>query len=150
MPGFRGGIPAFPRRYAWVSGSALGFQFYTDRRVLAVTESPPASRYSLDVVVIGGCGHVGLPLAIALADRGATVAIYDVSTAAVDMVNAAQLPFAEPDAAPVLKLCAVSASPECLMNRGELHLPRKGSPAHQPRPSGSDSTFPANPLCRNA
>ncbi|MDX6392458.1 MAG: UDP-N-acetyl-D-mannosaminuronic acid dehydrogenase [Streptosporangiaceae bacterium] len=68
-----------------------------------MTESFPASRYSRDVVVIGGCGHVGLPLAIALADRGATVAIYDVSTAAVDMVNAAQLPFAEPDAAPVLK-----------------------------------------------
>src|ERR1019366_1782006 len=84
-PRFRGGIPAFPRRYAWVSSCALGFQFCTDRRSFAVTDSLPASRYSRDVVVIGGCGHVGLPLAIALADRGATVAIYDVSTAAVDM-----------------------------------------------------------------
>src|SRR3974390_2386673 len=35
-------------------------------------------------------------------------------------------------------LCAVSASPECLMNRGELHRLRTGSPAHCPRPSGSD------------
>ena len=35
--------------------------------------------FDLDVVVIGGCGHVGLPLAIALADRGARVGIYDVS-----------------------------------------------------------------------
>jgi hypothetical protein len=33
-------------------------------------------------------------------------------------------------------LCAVSASPECLMNRGELHRLRTGSPAHCPRPSG--------------
>jgi hypothetical protein len=36
-------------------------------------------------------------------------------------------------------LCAVSASPECLMNRGELHRLRTGSPAHQPRPRGPDS-----------
>jgi hypothetical protein len=41
-------------------------------------------------------------------------------------------------------LCAVSASPECLMNRGELHRLRTGSPAHQPRPRGSDSTFPSD------
>jgi UDP-N-acetyl-D-mannosaminuronic acid dehydrogenase len=53
--------------------------------------------------VIGGCGHVGLPLAIALADRGAAVGIYDVSAEAVHLVNAAKLPFAEPGAEPVLK-----------------------------------------------
>jgi hypothetical protein len=37
-------------------------------------------------------------------------------------------------------LCAVSASPECLINRGELHRLRTGSPAHCSRPSGPDST----------
>ena len=52
--------------------------------------------FELDAVVIGGCGHVGLPLAIALASRGARVGIYDVSQTAVDTVNAGQLPFAEP------------------------------------------------------
>jgi UDP-N-acetyl-D-mannosaminuronic acid dehydrogenase len=51
-----------------------------------------------DVVVIGGCGHVGLPLALAFADRGARVGIYDVSEPAVNMVNAGQMPFAEPGA----------------------------------------------------
>jgi UDP-N-acetyl-D-mannosaminuronic acid dehydrogenase len=55
-----------------------------------------------DVVVIGGCGHVGLPLALAFADRGARVGIYDLSQASVDMVNAGQLPFAEPGALDVL------------------------------------------------
>jgi hypothetical protein len=40
-------------------------------------------------------------------------------------------------------LCAVSASPECLMNRGELHRLRTGSPAHRPRPSGPGSTLPS-------
>ncbi|HTP17135.1 MAG TPA: nucleotide sugar dehydrogenase [Streptosporangiaceae bacterium] len=56
----------------------------------------------LDVVVIGGCGHVGLPLAIALADRGARVGIYDVSEAAVRDVNAGRMPFGEPRAAQML------------------------------------------------
>jgi len=46
-----------------------------------VTRLP--DQVSRDVVVIGGCGHVGLPLALAFADRGARVGIYDVSEAAV-------------------------------------------------------------------
>jgi UDP-N-acetyl-D-mannosaminuronic acid dehydrogenase len=58
--------------------------------------------FSRDVVIIGGCGHVGLPLAIALADRGATVGIFDISEAAVAKVNAGLLPFDEPGAAGVL------------------------------------------------
>ena len=56
-----------------------------------------------DVVVIGGCGHVGLPLAIAFAERGALVSVYDLSESAVERVNAARLPFDEPDAEPVLE-----------------------------------------------
>src|SRR4051812_312291 len=58
--------------------------------------------FERDVVVIGGGGHVGLPLAIALADRGATVTIYDINQATVDSVNAAVMPFNEPGAAPKL------------------------------------------------
>jgi UDP-N-acetyl-D-mannosaminuronic acid dehydrogenase len=58
-----------------------------------------ASSFDRDVVIIGGCGHVGLPLAIALAQRGARVGIYDVSHEAVEAVNAARLPFNEPGAA---------------------------------------------------
>jgi len=40
-----------------------------------------------------------MPLAIAFADRGLRVGIYDISDSAVKQVNAAQLPFAEPGAA---------------------------------------------------
>lgn len=54
--------------------------------------------FERDVVVIGGGGHVGLPLAIALASRGAHVAIYDVSADAVERVERAELPFIEPGA----------------------------------------------------
>jgi UDP-N-acetyl-D-mannosaminuronic acid dehydrogenase len=63
----------------------------------------PDSLFEHDVAVVGGCGHVGLPLAIALASRGAKVGIYDVSDTAVGLVNAARMPFAEPDAADMLK-----------------------------------------------
>jgi len=38
-------------------------------------------------------GHVGLPLAIALASRVGRVGIYDVSEAAAGMVNATRMPF---------------------------------------------------------
>jgi len=64
--------------------------------------------FECDVVVIGGCGHVGLPLAIAFADRGAQVAIYDVSEPAVESVNAGRLPFDEPGAAPLFERAVAS------------------------------------------
>ena len=32
-----------------------------------------------DVVVVGGCGHVGLPLGLAFADRGLNVALFDLN-----------------------------------------------------------------------
>jgi UDP-N-acetyl-D-mannosaminuronic acid dehydrogenase len=52
-----------------------------------------------DVVVIGGCGHVGLPLAIAFAARGLRVGIYDTNAESVAMVAAGRLPFLEDGAA---------------------------------------------------
>ncbi len=59
--------------------------------------------FSNDVVVIGGGGHVGLPLAIALADRGSRVVIYDLSERAVATINSGRVPFSEPGAEPVLQ-----------------------------------------------
>lgn len=59
--------------------------------------------FPIDVAVIGGCGHVGLPLAIAFAERGCSVGIYDLDRESVGAVNAAEMPFAEPGAAPALK-----------------------------------------------
>lgn len=59
-------------------------------------------RFDTDVVIVGGCGHVGLPLGIVLADAGAKVVVYDINKAAVDMVNDGELPFDEPNATPVL------------------------------------------------
>jgi UDP-N-acetyl-D-mannosaminuronic acid dehydrogenase len=56
-----------------------------------------------DIAVVGGCGHVGLPLSIAFADRGLRVLAYDTDPAAVDTVRAGKMPFDEPGAPPVLQ-----------------------------------------------
>ena len=56
-----------------------------------------------DLVVVGGCGHVGLPLALAFADAGLSVGVYDVNATSVATVNAGEMPFDEPGAAEVLE-----------------------------------------------
>ncbi len=48
-----------------------------------------------DICVIGGCGHVGLPLSIALADRGKKVIVYDVNAESVNTVKQGVMPFHE-------------------------------------------------------
>ncbi len=52
-----------------------------------------------DVVIVGGCGRVGLPLGVAFASRGLAVTLYDINAAAVSVVNSGRLPFAEAGAA---------------------------------------------------
>jgi len=51
------------------------------------------------VGVVGGCGHVGLPLGIALANAGAETVAIDTNQSSVDSVNAGQMPFMERDGA---------------------------------------------------
>ncbi|HSY14672.1 MAG TPA: nucleotide sugar dehydrogenase [Jatrophihabitantaceae bacterium] len=58
-----------------------------------------AHDYRHDVVIVGGCGHVGLPLAIAFAERGLRVAIYDLDARTVEIVMSGTLPFREDGAA---------------------------------------------------
>src|SRR5690242_3061123 len=58
--------------------------------------------FTNDVVVIGGCGRVGLPLGIALASRGLSVVLYDINARAVQTVNNATMPFDEEGAAELL------------------------------------------------
>jgi UDP-N-acetyl-D-mannosaminuronic acid dehydrogenase len=55
-----------------------------------------------DVVIVGGCGRVGLPLGLAFAARGVSVVLYDTSPTTVDVVNRGSMPFAEAGAAKML------------------------------------------------
>jgi len=54
------------------------------------------------MTVLGGCGHVGLPLGLAFADSGLRVALYDTNLAAVDRVSSGKMPHLEPGAPEVL------------------------------------------------
>jgi len=55
------------------------------------------------VVVVGGCGHVGLPLGIVLASKGLFVTSYDINETVVAQVNAGRMPFDEPGAGDLLR-----------------------------------------------
>ena len=57
----------------------------------------------LDLVIVGGCGHVGLPLALALADCGYRVGINDIDQTKIEMVRSGQVPFRETGAEALLR-----------------------------------------------
>src|SRR6185503_15446765 len=56
-----------------------------------------------DVVIIGGFGHVGLPLGIALADAGLNVGLYDIDVERGRLIAEGVMPFLEYDAPPILE-----------------------------------------------
>ena len=64
-----------------------------------MTERTP----DLDVVVLGGGGHVGLPLSLAFADAGLRVGIYDTNQATLDRIAAGEMPFLETGADELLR-----------------------------------------------
>ncbi len=64
-------------------------------------------------MIVGGCGHVGLPLALAFADAGQQVGIYDIDAQKMDQVRAGKMPFMESGAGELLTQ---------LLPTGRLHL----------------------------
>ena len=54
------------------------------------------------ICIIGGCGHVGIPLGLAFASKGFDVTLVDVNQKAVENINRARLPFKEDGAAELL------------------------------------------------
>jgi len=56
-----------------------------------------------DVCIVGGLGHVGLPLGISLAQLGKQVVLYDINQKAIDIVSHGKMPFIEVGAEEILK-----------------------------------------------
>jgi UDP-N-acetyl-D-mannosaminuronic acid dehydrogenase len=54
------------------------------------------------VVIVGGGGHVGLPLALVLADSGFQAVSLDISKDVVELINSGKMPFAEEGAQALL------------------------------------------------
>jgi UDP-N-acetyl-D-mannosaminuronic acid dehydrogenase len=67
-------------------------------------ESKPRSPVfeDADVTVVGGAGHVGIPLVLALAETGLRVNVNDLNQVSLDTLKAGRLPFIEYGAADLL------------------------------------------------
>jgi UDP-N-acetyl-D-mannosaminuronic acid dehydrogenase len=61
------------------------------------------SEFRHDVCVVGGCGHVGLPLAITFASHGLKVSVSDINAQAVETVRSGRMPFLETGAEEALR-----------------------------------------------
>lgn len=55
----------------------------------------PSPSFARDVAVVGGCGHVGLPLALSFADSGLKTLIVDIDSRKVEEVRQGRMPFLE-------------------------------------------------------
>ena len=61
------------------------------------------AKYDYDICVVGGLGHVGLPLSIAFASKGMKVCAYDISKDVHAIVSKGKMPFIEYGAQPLLE-----------------------------------------------
>lgn len=68
----------------------------------------PERRTKDRIAIVGGAGHVGLPLGLVLASKGWPVTIYDVSQRALDVIARGQMPFREEGADPLLEAALAS------------------------------------------
>ena len=57
----------------------------------------------MKIGIIGGCGHVGIPLGLALASKDYEVTLIDINKEAVDIINKKKLPFIEKGAEELLQ-----------------------------------------------
>ncbi len=73
----------------------------TVRPNIAQAEAPTTVE-NADISVVGGAGHVGIPLVLALAEAGLRVNVNDINGATLDTLKSGKLPFLERGAEGVL------------------------------------------------
>ena len=56
-----------------------------------------------DLTIVGGAGHVGIPLVLSFAAKGMTVNVNDTNEAALAMLRSGRVPYMENDAEPLLR-----------------------------------------------
>jgi len=70
-----------------------------------------------DIVIIGGCGHVGLPLGLAFADAGKSVVALDRDAKKVEETNAGRMPFIDKGADELLEKVLAAGTFRCTTDR---------------------------------
>ena len=56
-----------------------------------------------DIAIVGGAGHIGLPLGILFANKRKNIVLYDKDKKNVDKINKLQMPFMEKGGLKLLK-----------------------------------------------
>ena len=78
-----------------------------------MSDGQTARHDNIDLTVVGGAGHVGIPLVLCFADSGLRVLINDLNEAALRSLREGVLPFIEYDAQPVLDRVLKSGALHC-------------------------------------
>jgi UDP-N-acetyl-D-mannosaminuronic acid dehydrogenase len=73
-----------------------------------------------DICVVGGAGHVGLPLSLVFTAKGLRVRIYDIDHDALDAIAGGRMPFMERGAQPLLDEALASGRLELTPNPGAV------------------------------
>jgi len=60
-------------------------------------------KFSYDICIIGGLGHIGLPLGILFAKAGKKVILFDINQEAIELVSKGEMPFLEIGAEKLLR-----------------------------------------------
>lgn len=86
----------------------------------------------LKIVIVGGCGHVGLPLGLAFAKSGARVFLLDIDQRKIDEINSGKMPFMEDGADELLRELAgksiVATKDESCLNDANTVVTVVGTP----------------------
>jgi UDP-N-acetyl-D-mannosaminuronic acid dehydrogenase len=81
-----------------------------------------AAQAKADICVVGGGGHVGLPLSLVFAAKGKRVRIFDINRKTIDAIMSGHMPFMEKGAEPLLKevlakgMLQADSVPECIQD----------------------------------
>lgn len=84
------------------------------------------ARTDADLTVVGGAGHVGIPLVLAFAKAGMTVNVNDLNEGVLTQLAAGKLPFIEHGAAPLLSKALAenrlvfTSQPSAISRRGPV------------------------------
>jgi UDP-N-acetyl-D-mannosaminuronic acid dehydrogenase len=68
----------------------------------SASPAPQSETAQADLTVVGGAGHVGIPLVLAFAEAGMMVNVNDLNEAVLALLRSGKLPFIEHGAAPLL------------------------------------------------
>ena len=60
-----------------------------------MTHQPEDRSHPFDLVIVGGAGHVGLPLALSFAEVGCRVGVYDIDVEKIRRIESGEMPFME-------------------------------------------------------